>query len=121
MEEQELKLVTVFSTDKDALMGVARSLLDDAGIEYEATNPYRSAAMDIKVRYKDEAQARSLLKGIGEETGEEEEIDSSYTEEPSHYMPVRESVVSESGRYSFLAILSFVIIVMLLAYYFVRC
>lgn len=121
MESQDTKLVTVFHTRKDAFIGVARSILDDAGIEYEATNPSGFGGMDIIVRSEDAEEAKKLLEGIGVAVDETEEKDSSYTNEPSEYLPYPRDVVSESTRYSSLAIFVFVIIVILLAVYFVRC
>lgn len=120
-EEHDINLVTVFTSHKDALIGVAKSLLDDAGIEYEATNPYGSGATRIVVRSEDAEEAKSLIEGIGVGSEETEETDSSYTDEPSFSIPDRQNIVSESTRYSNLGILVLVIIVILLAFYFVRC
>jgi hypothetical protein len=124
--EEETKLVTVFFTQKNAVIGLARSILDDARIEYETTNellheiPYGSGGMSIRVRSEDEEEARTLLKDVVD-TPETEETDSSYTEEPSHYLRDQGDVVSESTKYSSLGIFVFVIIVILLVAYFVRC
>ncbi len=121
MESQDTKLVTVFHTRKDAIIGVAKSILDDAGIEYEATNPSGFAGMEIIVRSGDAEEAKKLLEGIGVAVDETEETDSTYTDEPSYDTPNKKDIVSESGRYSNFGILVLIIIVLLLAYYFVRC
>ena len=119
--EQDTKLVTVFHTRKDAIIGVAKSILDDAGIEYEATNPSGFGGMEIIVHSEDAEEAKKLLEGIGIADDETEEKDSSYTDEPSEYLPKPGDVVSDSTKYSSLGIFVFVIIVILLAAYFVRC
>lgn len=118
--DEETKLVTVFYTRKDAIMGVAKSILDDAAIEYEATNEIMPGGMKIMVRPEDEKEARDLLKDVKEmPDADTEEVDSKYTSGPSYYVP--EGVVSDSNRYSSLGIIVFVIIVILLTAYFVRC
>ena len=66
--QPDVELVTVLTTGNDAVIPVAKSLLDDAGIEYLAKNegfhglfPVSRFRVEIQVRQDDEEEARQLL------------------------------------------------------------
>jgi hypothetical protein len=78
----ESRLVTIFTTGSPALLGIARSMLDDAQIEYlvkgeELQNLFGLGSagtgynvmvgpMEIQVNPEDEVQARQLLADVHE-------------------------------------------------------
>ena len=85
MNKDKEKLITVFSTGNDALIALAKSILDDAGIGYFAKNegvenligvgvlgtgfnPV-TGPIELQVLEEDEAEARKLLENISEEEG----------------------------------------------------
>lgn len=66
--QPDVELVTVLTTGNDAVIPVAKSLLDDAGIGYLAKNegfhglfPVSRFRVEIQVRQDDEEEARQLL------------------------------------------------------------
>ena len=83
-DHTDLDLVTVFEGGDPGLLGVARSLLDDAGIPYAAAGDglqdlfgagrlgthfnLITGPIDIRVRRQDEQAARDLLADLGQGT-----------------------------------------------------
>ncbi len=72
--QPDLKLVTVLATGNPALIAVAKSLLEDSGIEYLTQNeglhdlfPVNRFRIHIQVRPDDEEEATALLADLGEE------------------------------------------------------
>lgn len=66
--EPDLELVTVLETGNPALIAVAKSLLEDSGIEYLTRNeglhdlfPVTRFRIHVQVREEDEKEARELL------------------------------------------------------------
>jgi hypothetical protein len=71
-EEDLSNLVTVLSTVNASTVALAKSLLEDAGIEFNVRGELPKAMfsigiMQIQVADDDEAEARKLLEGIEEE------------------------------------------------------
>jgi hypothetical protein len=83
MKHKEQKLVTIFSSGKHALIALAKSILDDANIEYYAKNErtedliglgvfgtgFNSAIgpIELQVLEEDAEEAKKLLKDLPEE------------------------------------------------------
>jgi hypothetical protein len=72
--DPDLELVTVLATGNPALIAVAKSLLEDSGIEYATQNeglhdlfPVNRFRVHIQVRQEDEAEATALLSALEEE------------------------------------------------------
>ena len=72
--QPDLDLVTVLATGRPSLIAVAKSLLEDSGIEYLTQNeglhdlfPVHMFRIDIQVRQEDEAEATALLADLEEE------------------------------------------------------
>ena len=72
--EPDLELITVLATGNPALIAVAKSLLEDSGIEYATQNeglhdlfPVNRFRIHIQVRQEDEEDARELLADLEEE------------------------------------------------------
>ena len=70
--QPDLELVTVLATGRPALIAVAKSLLEDSGIEYLTQNeglhnlfPVNGFRIHIQVRPEDEEEARELLADLG--------------------------------------------------------
>jgi len=70
----DLELVTVLATGNPALIAVAKSLLEDSGIEYLTQNegfhdlfPVNRFRIHIQVRREDEEEAAALLADLAEE------------------------------------------------------
>jgi hypothetical protein len=72
--QPDLELVTVLATGNPALIAVAKSLLEDSGIEYLTQNegfhdlfPVNRFRVHIQVRQEDEEEATALLADLKEE------------------------------------------------------
>ncbi len=72
--EPDLELVTVLATGNPALIAVAKSLLEDSGIEYATQNeglhdlfPVHRFRIHIQVRQEDEEEATGLLADLAQE------------------------------------------------------
>ncbi len=72
--QPDLDLVTVLATGHPALIAVAKSLLEDSGIEYLTQNeglhdlfPVQRFRVHIQVRQEDEGEATALLADLEEE------------------------------------------------------
>ena len=72
--EPDLKPVTVLATGNPALIAVAKSLLEDSGIEYLTQNeglhdlfPVHRFRVHIQVRPEDEEEATALLVDLAQE------------------------------------------------------
>ena len=72
--QPDLDLVTVLATGNPALIAVAKSLLEDSGIEYLTQNeglhdlfPVHRFRIHIQVRQEDEGEATALLADLDEE------------------------------------------------------
>ncbi len=72
--QPDLELVTVLATGNPALMAVAKSLLEDSGIEYLTQNeglhdlfPVHRFRIHIQVRPEDEEEATALFAKLEEE------------------------------------------------------
>ncbi len=71
--QPDLALVTVLATGNPALIAVAKSLLEDSGIEYLTQNeglhdlfPVHRFRIHIQVRQEDEGEATALLADLEE-------------------------------------------------------
>ncbi|MCH6568656.1 MAG: DUF2007 domain-containing protein [Acidobacteria bacterium] len=71
--QPDLELVTVLATGNPALIAVAKSLLEDSGIEYLTQNeglhdlfPVHRFRIHIQVRQEDEGEATALLADLDE-------------------------------------------------------
>jgi hypothetical protein len=72
--EPDLELVTVLATGNPALIAVAKSLLEDSGIEYATQNeglhnlfPVNRFRIHIQVRQEDEEEATGLLADLSQD------------------------------------------------------
>ncbi len=72
--QPDLELVTVLATGNPALFAVAKSLLEDSGIEYLTQNeglhnlfPVHRFRIQFQVRQEDEEEAAALLAELEEE------------------------------------------------------
>jgi hypothetical protein len=88
VKQDDEKLVTVFSTGNHALIAVAKSLLDDAGIEYYAMNERTEdliglgvfgtgynpviGPIEIQVLEENAEEAKNLLKDLTEDQADDE-------------------------------------------------
>jgi hypothetical protein len=89
MSQDTTNLITVFSTQKEAVLIVAKSILDDARIKYLTSNEflhhlaYGSAeGMVIKVPLEKAEEARKLLENLDSDITEE--TVPPYTLDPKH-------------------------------------
>lgn len=79
---EQLNLVTVLSTVNAATMALAKSILEDAKIRFNAKGELTKAMlsigiMQIQVAKDDDDEARELLEGIEEEEGDQGAEDNS--------------------------------------------
>ena len=72
--QPELELVTVLATGNPALIAVAKSLLEDSGLEYLTQNegfhdlfPVHRFRIHIQVRREDKEEAAALLADLAKE------------------------------------------------------
>jgi hypothetical protein len=87
MKQDKEKLVTVLSTGNEAIIALAKSILDDAGIRYFAKNEGVEnligvgvigtgfnpviGPIELQVLEEDEKEAKTLLEKISEEGSEQ--------------------------------------------------
>ncbi len=112
MNQEEEKLVTVFSTANKGNFIVAKSILEDSGIEYFTKHEYLEAlaygadTLDIQVFEKDEWTARKLFENIQENS-------------PKYNKDDKQQ--DEFIRFKIYSSIALLIIVIFIAVYFVRC
>lgn len=124
MSIEETNLITVFSTQKQAVLGVAKSILDDAGIEYLTSNEYlhnlaygSAEGMGIKVPLEKAEEARKLLENLDREITEEKIPP--YTLDPKHNITPQK--ISEFNMFITISGIFAVVMAIFVAVVLVRC
>ena len=112
MLPDEENMVTVFSTSSKGVFLVAKSILDGSGIEYYTSNEYIDALayggeiLSIRVSSKNTETVKKLLEDI---------------QENSPIYNLGEQQEDEFIRFKIYASIVLLIIVILIAVYFIRC
>ena len=124
MSQDVTNLITVFSTQKQAVLAVAKSILDDAKIEYVVFGEYlhnlaygSAEGMGIKVPLEKAEEAQKLLVDMDREITDQES--SPYTLDPKHNITAEK--VSAYNMFVTISAIFLVVVAIFVAVVLVKC